>query len=140
MVDLDGAGTTRFDGVKIDWKTSKTMANSRKRTPCMEWFDADRIGSRVVLRHWQPGDRFQPIGMASTVKLQDFFANAKVPRALRHKLIIATTEQGEIFWVENMRISERFKLDASTRRRLEWGWHRPEGRLRRGSKDANLQR
>jgi tRNA(Ile)-lysidine synthase len=141
LVDLDGTGTTRFDGVRFDWKTTKSMANGREQAASgVEWFDADRIGPRVVLRHWQPGDRFQPIGMGATVKLQDFFANAKVPRAVRHELIVATTEQGEIFWVENMRISERFKLDAGTRHRLEWGWKRPQGRLQRGSKDANLHR
>jgi tRNA(Ile)-lysidine synthase len=128
VVDLKGRGHTRFDGVAFQWQTKRhavgrTVPVSRPNK-ALEVFDADRVGRRVILRHWEPGDRFQPIGMANSVKLQDFFANAKVPRARRHQLILATTEQGEILWVEGMRISERFKLDAATRRRLEWSWHR----------------
>jgi tRNA(Ile)-lysidine synthase len=82
------------------------------------------VGSAVILRHWQPGDRFQPIGMSCSVKLQDFFTNQKVPREKRHRLIVGATVQGEIFWVEGMRISERFKLSGDTNRRLQWVWKR----------------
>ena len=90
-----------------------------------ECFDADKVGSPVRLRHWRPGDRFQPIGMASTIKLQDFFTNHKVLRGRRRQLIVATTAKGEVFWVEGMRISEPFKLTKETIRCLQWRWKRP---------------
>src|SRR5207253_3228882 len=89
-----------------------------------EAFDADEVGSPVLLRHWRPGDRFQPIGLKGTVKLQDWFSNQKVPQPLRHRLIVATTASGEIFWVEGQRISETVKVSARTRRFLEWRWQR----------------
>ena len=89
-----------------------------------EWFDADRVGSRVLLRHWRRGDRFQPIGMEKPLKLQDVFINQKVPRERRHELVIATTTHGEPFWVEGLRIAERFKLAKTTNRRLHWMWRR----------------
>ena len=54
-------------------------------------FDAAKVGVDIVLRHWQPGDRFQPIGMAQPVKLQDLFTNAKIPQARRQGLILALT-------------------------------------------------
>jgi tRNA(Ile)-lysidine synthase len=83
------------------------------------------VGSGIVLRHWQPGDRFHPIGMTFAVKLQDWFTNRKVPWARRRGLIVATTLRGEIFWVEGQRIGERFKLTAGTRRQLDMRWRRP---------------
>ena len=58
------------------------------------------------------------------VKLQDFFTNQKVPRDRRRQLLVAATAQGEVFWVEGMRISERFKLTRQTIRRLQWRWKR----------------
>ena len=76
------------------------------------------------MRHWRPGDRFQPIGMACAVKLQDLFTNQKIPRARRRQLLVAATAQGEVFWVEGMRISERFKLTQETIRSLQWRWER----------------
>ena len=85
-----------------------------------ESFDADKVGSNIVLRHWRSGDRFQPIGMSKAVKLQDLFVNAKIPAARRHELILATTAAGEIFWVEGLRIGEQFKLTPETKAKLVW--------------------
>jgi tRNA(Ile)-lysidine synthase len=119
---LDGAaGIVAFGGKQIRWKIGrqKTFHVPEPRTD-KEVFDADKIGSEIVLRHWQPGDRFQPIGMAKSLKLQDFFVNNGIPRTRRHELVVATTAQNEVFWVEGMRISERFKLTRATKRRLVW--------------------
>jgi tRNA(Ile)-lysidine synthase len=87
-----------------------------------EFFDADKIGDEITLRHWRAGDRFQPIGLPSPVKLQDLFVNAKIPRERRRELVVAATAAGELFWVESLRISEPFKLTLATRRRLVWAW------------------
>jgi tRNA(Ile)-lysidine synthase len=120
-----GEGTTQFDGVAIQWQVKEQVGMTiPKPKPGFECFDADRVGSRIVLRHWCKGDRFQPIGMTFAVKLQDFFTNEKVPRARRHELIVAETADGEVFWVEGLRISERFRLTESTKRRLLWRWFR----------------
>ena len=89
-----------------------------------EIFDADRVGSPIVLRHWRAGDRFQPIGMSAPIKLQDFFTNLKIPRARRHELVVGVATNGELFWVEGLRIGERFKLDKNTSRWLHWCWQR----------------
>jgi tRNA(Ile)-lysidine synthase len=94
------------------------------RQPNTEHFDAGKVGAEVCLRHWQPGDRFHLIGAAAPAKLQDIFTNLKVPRSERRRRVVAATGQGEIFWVEGLRIGEGFKLDKTTIRRLEWRWQR----------------
>jgi tRNA(Ile)-lysidine synthase len=119
------AGKIGFDGVEICWRVDSGKATARPGSAVgRESFDADKVGSEVRLRHWQPGDRFQPIGMASAVKLQDLFTNQKIPRATRRQLVLATTARGVVFWVEGMRISERFKLTRHTKHRLQWRWER----------------
>jgi tRNA(Ile)-lysidine synthase len=127
VVDMKGrAGEVEFDGARIWWGIhSRGVVRQPKARAGRECFDADKVGSLVRLRHWRPGDRFQPIGMASTVKLQDFFTNHKVPRGRRRQLIVAATAKGEVFWVEGMRISEPFKLTKETIRCLQWRWKRP---------------
>lgn len=117
------SGEVLFSGKEVSWKI-EPQRGVRRPTAARgrEWFDVDKAGRAVTLRHWQPGDRFQPIGMKSAVKLQDLFVNAKIPRAARHRLIVAETESGEIFWVEGLRIGERFKLNPQTSRRLRWEW------------------
>ena len=119
------AGEVTFDGMRICWHLDKdrrfSLSGGQK---AREFFDADRIGNKITLRHWRAGDRFQPIGFKSAVKLQDLFMNAKIPRARRRDLIVAETAHGEIFWVEGLRMAENFKLTPRTRRRFIWRWHR----------------
>jgi tRNA(Ile)-lysidine synthase len=121
---LDKSRLAVFDGTKFRWQFNplgrKPFAlPARKRGT--EYFDADKTGSDIVLRHWRAGDRFQSIGLKSPAKLQDLFTNQKIPREQRHKLIVAEA-RGEIFWVEGLRIAEHFKLTPQTRRLLIWHW------------------
>ena len=118
-----GAGETVFAGARVRWQVEGGKGYRRwKAVGGREYFDADKIGSRIVLRHWRAGDRFQPIGMPTGVKLQDVFTNLKVPRARRRALLMGVASNGEVFWVEGLRIGERFKLDKNTVRRLKWRW------------------
>jgi len=124
-VKLSGrAGERTFAGVTIEWKLLPT-AKLSPLTPQTgrEIFDAQRIGKVIVLRHWRPGDRFQPLGMKSAVKLQDLFTNAKIPREWRRELLVATAN-GAVFWVEGLRMAEGFKLLSDTKRGLVWKWKR----------------
>jgi len=119
------AGEFVFDGSRISWRLNpRKFLGSLKPRAGSEIFDADKVGAWVLLRHWQPGDRFQPIGMKSAVKLQDLFTNARIPRSQRRRLMVALTTAGDVFWVEGLRISERYKLSKSTIRRLQWRWQR----------------
>jgi tRNA(Ile)-lysidine synthase len=126
-----GAGETEFGGRKFRWQIQprKKFQLPKQHTGKMpvplkqtEFFDADKVGGEIVLRHWRAGDRFEPIGMKSAVKLQDLFVNAKIPAARRRELVLATTAAGEVFWVEGLRIGEQFKLTSETKRKLLWHW------------------
>jgi tRNA(Ile)-lysidine synthase len=113
-----------FAGYKLTFRVVKGQGTAFDHRPDTETFDADKIGKAIILRHWQPGDRFLPIGAKSARKLQDIFVDLKVPKEKRHQLIIATTATGEIFWVEGVRIGDAFKLTAATVRRLVLNFER----------------
>ena len=116
--------TARFGQVKVSWQLADKPGMKCARRPNAEYFDADKVGGQICLRHWQPGDRFHLIGAAAAAKLQDIFTNLKVPRSERRRRLFAVTAQGGIFWVEGLRIGEGFKLDKTTVRRLIWRWER----------------
>lgn len=123
-VTLSGDGRTRFAGQSIEWRVVRARASSKPQSRSnQERFDAAQVGASVRLRHWQAGDRFQPIGMSQPVKLQDLFTNLKLPLAERRKRIVAESASGEIFWVEGLRIGEGFKLGPNTRKQLIWRWN-----------------
>jgi tRNA(Ile)-lysidine synthase len=118
-------GEIEFGGIWIRWAKEDRAGDvieSRMKGVNVEIFDAEKVGETVKLRHWRSGDRYQPIGMEQGVKLQDLFTNEKIPRDERRKLVAGVTEQGEIFWVERLRMAERFKLDKGSICRLKWEW------------------
>lgn len=121
------AGEVIFAKTRLFWELQPFDTGIFRAAPKAangECFDAGKVGAVIFLRHWRAGDRFQPLGMAFPVKLQDLFINQKVPRAERHQRIVATTAKGEIFWVEGLRMAERFKLDNATSQGLKWRWQR----------------
>ena len=120
-------GRVAFENARIFWKVRTAPAGTfraPKHKVNGETLDLDKLGSDIVLRHWRRGDRFQPLGMPKPVKLQDLFTNEKVAREQRHRLLVGATGSGELFWVEGLRLGERFKLDKSTRYQLHWRWKR----------------
>jgi tRNA(Ile)-lysidine synthase len=123
-LNVKSAGAIEWEGAKFSWRKIKAVASRPVFARGKECFDADRVGDLIRLRYWRAGDRFQPIGMGQEVKLQDWFVNQKVPKEQRHEKVIATTKDGEIFWVEGMRIGEKFKTGSATSKVLEWRWRR----------------
>ena len=115
-----------FDGINLRWRISSRPA---KKThphgkPGEEHLDADQVGPELRLRHWQPGDRFQPLGFRQSTKLQDLLVNRKVPAAQRRRLLVAESARGELCWVEGMPPGEACKLGPVTGRRLVLRWQR----------------
>ena len=65
----------------------------------------DTLGEEVTLRTRRPGDRFQPLGMTGTKKLQDFFTDAKIPRDQRDRVPLLVCDRG-IAWVVGHRVAD----------------------------------
>ncbi|MER3424131.1 MAG: tRNA lysidine(34) synthetase TilS [Nitrospiraceae bacterium] len=75
--------------------------------------DADRLTMDLRVRTWKPGDTFQPLGMSGQKKLQDYFADIKLPRDERRQVPLVVAPEG-IVWVGGHRIDHRFRLTPAT--------------------------
>jgi tRNA(Ile)-lysidine synthase len=90
--------------------------------------DADEVGERLVVRTRRPGDRFRPLGMRGSRKLQDLFVDRKVRRDHRDKVPIVTDKEDRIVWVAGHAIGDEFRVTDRTkaviilklRRRAPW--------------------
>ncbi|MGH7166676.1 MAG: tRNA lysidine(34) synthetase TilS [Nitrospiraceae bacterium] len=86
------------------------------RTSHQALLDADRFTMPLLIRSWQPGDAFRPFGMGGRrKKLQDLFADLKLPREQRGRVPLLVAPEG-ILWVAGLRADERFAATASTTR------------------------
>jgi tRNA(Ile)-lysidine synthase len=79
--------------------------------------DFNAVGNRVHFRGRRPGDRFQPLGMCESKKLQDFMVDSKIPRDLRDTIPLIDSPNG-IAWVAGLRIAEWAKLQLTTEKVL----------------------
>ena len=84
-------------------------------SPFQAKLDAETFSPNLVLRTWEPGDKFYPIGLeGKRKKIQDYFSDIKLERAKREKIPILVAPEG-ILWVGGYRIDHRFQVTATTR-------------------------
>lgn len=122
-VMLPEAGILRLDAwiVEVDSVTPARLPGNWQVNPdpWQAWLDADVLGSSPRLRVRVEGERFQPQGLDGHSKpLAEFFTNAKVPAAARSRWPLLVTTGDQIAWVCGLRLDERAKVTASTRRVL----------------------
>lgn len=87
--------------------------------------DASKVIFPLKLRHWAPGDHFQPLGMeGKSQKLQDFFTNQKLSRLEKEEAWILFNGNGDVIWILGRRLDERFKIREKTTAVLKLNWMR----------------
>jgi len=76
-------------------------------------FDLKKVGREVFVRQRRPGDRFRPLGMDASKKLQDFMVDARIPRAWRDRVpIVCSADQ--IIWVVGWRVDDGVKVTSAS--------------------------
>ncbi|MCJ7605098.1 MAG: tRNA lysidine(34) synthetase TilS, partial [Dehalococcoidales bacterium] len=76
-------------------------------------FDYAATGSNLTVRARRPGDRFRPLGMERSKKLNQFMIDARIPRTWRRCVpVVASPEH--ILWVAGWRIDDRAKVTGAT--------------------------
>src|SRR5205823_7142717 len=70
---------------------------------------ADLCASLAV-RNRRPGDRFRPLGLNGSKKLQDFFTDRKVSRLARGQVPLVVDAADRIVWVAGHGIDEAFAV------------------------------
>jgi tRNA(Ile)-lysidine synthase len=83
------------------------------RNPVNAQLDADRLHYPLLVRTWEEGDRFIPLGMSSYKKISDFLIDLKLPLAKKQSVKVLVSG-GEIAWVIGLRIADWAKCNPAT--------------------------
>ncbi|NLK08675.1 MAG: tRNA lysidine(34) synthetase TilS [Firmicutes bacterium] len=79
--------------------------------------DLDNLSLPLYVRSRLPGDRFQPLGMSGTKKLQDLFVDEKIPRRFR-ELVPCIVDSEGVLAVVGFHQAERTRVTEQTARVL----------------------
>lgn len=86
-----------------------------RRVACI---DADEIAFPLLIRKWQAGDYFQPLGMQGMKKVSDFFIDQKIPLHEKENTWLLCSGK-KIVWIMGQRLDERSKITPQTQHVLK---------------------
>lgn len=114
---LPRANSGNFSGIHFvgEWRVvledmiASQVPDLRQPDNFTAYLNPKALVSTLEVRKREEGDRFQPLGMSETKRLQDFFIDAKIPREWRERIPLLASERG-IAWVVGYRIAEWAKV------------------------------
>lgn len=86
-----------------------------KKARTVVMLDREKLKFPLVLRRWQRGDRFHPLGMKGSKLLSDFFVDQKFTTEQKENQWLLVNGDGAILWVVGHRIDERYKVTSASK-------------------------
>ncbi len=97
------------------WEKKEAAINTDKN---IEFIDADNASEEFILRPWENGDSFTPLGMKGKKKISDFLTDVQAD-SINKKEYLVLTNNNRIVWLVGFRIANEFRVKISTRKVLK---------------------
>lgn len=113
----ENAEAFSFAGKEYTVKTTPVEEFILDKNPAIAQLDADRLQFPLMVRSWQQGDYFYPLGLAKKKKVSDFFTDQKISLFDKpaYPLIFSG---GHLVCIGGLRVDDRFKITPKTRKVL----------------------
>ena len=115
-IEIYGLGEFIKSGLRVNLKIVEKMEKTKDNFEA--YFDFDKISFPLYIKPPKFGEKFIPLGMKNSKKIQDFLTDLKVPKSIKWKLPVLYNSKGDILWIIGLRISEDFKVNEMTKRVL----------------------
>ncbi|MBM3431938.1 MAG: tRNA lysidine(34) synthetase TilS [Bacteroidetes bacterium] len=110
-----------FSGGRLEIKPLLTLTEPLPCDPRTACLDVGELDFPLLLRPWQPGDYFYPLGLNKKKKLARFLIDLKLSTPQKERVWVL--ESGNrIVWVIGYRIDHRFRVRAQSREVVQIDW------------------
>ncbi len=118
LIDVKAGEVKDITGKKISInfieKDKVKFENNRNH----EFISADELDPNFVIRKWQTGDKFFPLGMKKHKNVSDFLLDEKIPAFIKKDQLVLLN-RNQIVWIIGLRIDNRFKITEKTKKVIE---------------------
>ena len=121
-VSLQIPGETRVSGWTVNAEVWPGRPEMVEAGDLVAFFDLDLTGGELIVRTRREGDRFQPLGMRNSRKLQDVMTDDKVSRAWRDSIPLVCSGD-RVIWVVGWRTDHLTRVTDLTQRTLRLEFH-----------------
>ena len=91
-------------------------ADYRQQAPQTIYLDADTLRQPVSLRHWQPADRFRPLGLGGRSQLvSDYFTDHHFTPDEKARQLLLVDADDTILWIVGRRTTHPHRITDATR-------------------------
>lgn len=80
----------------------------------------------LIVRSWEPGDRFRPLGAPGSRKLKDWFVDRRISPRERKALPVVLKSDGEVIWVPGLPPADSKKILEDTKEALRLTYQPPK--------------
>jgi len=101
-------------GKKVGIEKTELPKVILKRNKNVEFINANKLSRIFILRKWNNGDKFIPLGMKNFKKVSDFLTDEKISAASKKNQLVLTN-RNNIVWVVGLRIDDRYKINSQTK-------------------------
>ncbi len=110
---LNVPGSTSIPGWEIRAEVIKSPLKTGTPDEFTACFDFAETGNVLSVRSRRPGDRFRPLGMSKTKKLNRFMIDEKIPQSWRARIPIVVSPT-RLIWVVGYRIDDGVRVTTAT--------------------------
>lgn len=92
---------------------ARRLRNTSSRNRSTVFFDFDKVSFPIIIRPFEHGDLFKPLGASGRKKLKSYYIDKKIPLKAR-KILPVVVFNGNISWVSLNALSDDIKVDKRT--------------------------
>ncbi|GBD91875.1 tRNA(Ile)-lysidine synthase [bacterium BMS3Abin04] len=100
--------------LKFSIKKADKVNLSFNKNNKIEYISADDLSDKFILRKWEPGDKFIPLGLNHFKKISDFLSEEKI-HSFQKKSQLVLLNNERIIYVVGKRIDNRVKITEDTK-------------------------
>ena len=108
-------GSTRISLSKYD--IEKFILNKNKNNAQLDY---DKITFPLVIRNYNNGEKFSPLGMNNNKKISSYLSDKKLSIIDKMNQFIIEDSSKNIIWLVGLQINDKFKVDSKTKNVLEF--------------------